>query len=249
MKPTTIFIQDPCGETTRLLRRFLPQGYKVLRVETGAGIVEKMKHHTPDLLCLDPSRLDICVWLRERQHTLPIIILGSSRDTQEVVRALDLGADDYVASPFSLDELTARIRALLRRSQGMVLRQEVLQSRDGYVCLHVDSRQVFAGKQLVSLTKTEFSFLHYLMSHADFVITNRTLLQNIWGPQCVKESDYTRVYVRQIRCKIEPDPSHPIYIRTVSGVGYVFVQEPAKETRSLQPKRTQQRATDRRLKG
>jgi two-component system KDP operon response regulator KdpE len=232
MKATTIFVRDTSGETARLLRRLLPRAYKVLRVETRAEVIEGMKQHAPDLLCLDPLALDICVLLREMEDPIPIIVLGSSCDTQGIVRALDLGADDYVTAPFSLDELAARIRALLRRSQGMVLKQEALHSEDGYLHMLVEERQVFTGEQRVSLTKTEFAFLHYLMRHADHVVTNRTLLQTIWGPEYGEENDYIRVYVRQIRCKLEPDPSHPTYIRTVSGVGYIFrsVLEPVKET-------------------
>ena len=114
----------------------------------------------------------------------------------------------------------------------MVSKQEVLQSHDGYLRMLVEEHQVFAGERRVALTKTEFAFLHYLMCHADHVVTNRMLLQTIWGPEYGEENDYIRVYVRQIRCKLEPDPSHPTYIRTVSGVGYIFrsVQEPVKET-------------------
>ena len=100
MKTTTIFVRDTSGETVRMLQRLLPRAYKVLRVETKAEVVEGMKHHAPDLLCLDPLALDICVLLREMKYPIPIIILGSSGDTQEIVRALDLGADDYVTLPF-----------------------------------------------------------------------------------------------------------------------------------------------------
>ncbi len=252
MKTTTIFVRDTSGETARQLRRALSRAYKVQRVESRAEVIEGMKHHAPDLLCLDPSGLDICILLREMEYLIPIIILGSEGDTQEVVRALDLGADDYVTSPFPLDELAARIRALLRRNQGMVSQQETLQSRDGYVRIHVEKRQVFAGEQLVSLTKTEFAFLYYLMIHADHVITNRTLLQAIWGPSYTEESDYIRVYVRQIRRKLEPDPSHPTYIRTVPSVGYVFrsassAQELMEETRSPRSVPVQANATPKRL--
>lgn len=222
MKKTTILVRDTYGELTSLLRRLLPSEYMVLRGKTEAEVIQEVRHSAPDLLFLDSLGLNICVLLREMEHTLPIIVVGSGGDTQEVVRALDLGADDYVLSSFSLNELAARIRALLRRSQGVVLGGEVLQSQDGYLRMLVEQHQVFAGEQLVPLTKTEFAFLHYLMAHAEHVVTNSTLLKMIWGPQYGKELDYNRVYVRQIRRKLEPDPSHPIYIRTVPGVGYIF---------------------------
>jgi two-component system KDP operon response regulator KdpE len=134
----------------------------------------------------------------------------------------------------------------------MVSQQGVLCSEDGYLRMHVEERQVFAREQLVALTKTEFAFLHYLMIHADHVVTNRTLLQTIWGPEYGEESDYIRVYVRQIRCKLEPDPSHPTYIRTVSGVGYVFrstfsIQEPVKAAHPPQSQFAQENTTGARL--
>lgn len=222
LKKTTILVRDAYGELTCLLRRLLPSEYMVLRGETEAEVIRGVKHFAPDLVFLDALGLDICVLLREMEHTFPIIVVGSEGDTEEVVRALDLGADDYVPSSFSLNELAARVRALLRRSQGVVLEGGVLQSQDGYLRMHVEQHQVFAGEQVVALTKTEFAFLHYLMAHAEHVVTNRTLLKMVWGPQYGKELDYNRVYVRQIRRKLEPDPSHPIYIRTVPGVGYIF---------------------------
>jgi two-component system KDP operon response regulator KdpE len=143
------------------------------------------------------------------------------------VQALDKGADDYLTKPFNNDELLARVRACLRRaanvSEGMDVQQpEVLSSEDGHISIDILRRLVRAGTQEIKLTPTEFELLHQLMLHAGKVMTHRALLQAVWGPEYGEETDYLRVYVRQLRLKIEKEPSQPKYILTEPGVGYVF---------------------------
>ena len=148
-----------------------------------------------------------------------------SEDSQKV-EALDLGADDYLTKPFSNDELQARVRACLRRAGAAETAgeqpSEILSSDDGYLYMNVVRRQVRAGEQDVRLTPTEFELLRQLMMHAGKVLTHRSLLRAVWGPEYGEEADYLRVYVRQLRLKVEVEPSRPRYILTEPGIGYVF---------------------------
>jgi two-component system KDP operon response regulator KdpE len=158
---------------------------------------------------------------------VPIIVVSARSDEKQKVQALDKGADDYLTKPFNNDELLARVRACLRRaanaSEGMDVQQpEVLTSEDGYVSIDILRRQVLAGAKEIKLTPTEFELLHQLMLHAGKVMTHRTLLRAVWGPEYGEEADYLRVYMRQLRLKIEKEPSQPKYLLTEPGVGYVF---------------------------
>lgn len=207
-------------------------GYDVLVAENGRQALEMVKQHHPDLILLDlcmPGELDgldVCVRVRESMPT-PIIVLSAVTEEKKKVRALDLGADDYLTKPFGNEELQARVRACLRRA-GMVETvvgpndPEVLFSEDGYLRMDVASRQVRVRDQEVRLTPTEFELLRRLMLSSGKVLTHRSLLQSVWGPEYGDESDYLRVYVRQLRRKVEMEPSHPRYIHTEPGVGYVF---------------------------
>jgi two-component system KDP operon response regulator KdpE len=154
-------------------------------------------------------------------------VVSAKTDEKQKVQALDKGADDYLTKPFNNDELLARVRACLRRVANVsdrtnVQQPEVITSEDGYVSIDLERRQVRAGTQEMKLTPTEFELLHQLMLHAGKVMTHRTLLRSVWGPEYGEETDYLRVYVRQLRLKIEQEPSQPKYILTEPGVGYVF---------------------------
>src|SRR6266700_3677547 len=232
-KGKRILVVDDEPPIQRILRRNLTvSGYEVLIAENGAQAVELARAHQPDLILLDlwlPGEIDgIGVCAQMRQWTqVPIIVLSARTDEKQKVLALDMGADDYLTKPFNNDELLARVRACLRRaanaSEGMNVQQpEVLTSEDGYVRVNVLRRQVRAGTQEVKLTPTEFELLQQLMLHAGKVLTHRTLLRAVWGPEYGEEADYLRVYVRQLRVKIEEKPSQPKYILTEPGVGYVF---------------------------
>jgi len=188
--------------------------------------------HQPDLILLDlwlPGEIDgLGVCRRVRQWTqTPIIVLSARKEEKQKVEALDLGADDYLTKPFSNEELLARVRACLRRAAGRTetesLQQpEILQTEDGYLSMNTVRRQVRVGDQEVKLTPTEFELLRQLMLHAGKVLTHRSLLRAVWGPEYGEEADYLRVYVRQLRLKVEVKPSQPRYILTEPGVGYVF---------------------------
>lgn len=236
MKPKgkRILVVDDETSIQRILRRNLSvNGYEVLVAENGKQAIEIARLHQPDLMLLDlslPGEIDgLGVCARVRQWTqLPIIILSARTEEKQKVQALDLGADDYLTKPFSNDELQARVRACLRRasigtdSEALAQMSGTLLSEDHYLALDVTQRQVRAGGQEVKLTPTEFELLQYLMLHAGKVLTHRNLLRSVWGPEYGDEADYLRVYVRQLRLKIEETPSQPRYIVTEPGVGYLF---------------------------
>jgi len=228
-----ILIVDVEPPIQRILRRNLTMsGYDVLIANNGEQALELVRLHQPDLILLDlwlPGEMDgmsVCAQVRQWSQ-VPIIVVSARTDEKQKVQALDKGADDYLTKPFNNDELLARIRACLRRSanvlEGMDVQQpEVLSSEDGYISIDILRRLVRTGAQEIKLTPTEFELLHQLMLHAGKVMTHRALLQAVWGPEYGEETDYLRVYVRQLRLKIEREPSQPKYILTEPGVGYVF---------------------------
>jgi two-component system, OmpR family, KDP operon response regulator KdpE len=231
-KGKCILIVDDEPPIQRILRRNLTMsGYEVLVADNGEQALELVHLHEPDLILLDlwlPGEMDgmsVCAQVR-RWSQVPIIVVSARTDEKQKVQALDKGADDYLTKPFNNDELLARVRACLRRaanvSEGNVQQPGVITSEDGYVSIALLRRIVRAGTQEMKLTPTEFELLHQLMLHAGKVMTHRVLLRSVWGPEYGEETDYLRVYVRQLRLKIEKEPSQPKYIITEPGVGYVF---------------------------
>lgn len=232
VKGKRILVVDDEPPIQRILRRnLIVGGYEVLVAENGRQAVEMVRLHQPDLILLDiclPGGIDgvdVCVQVRQFTQT-PIIVLSAVIEEKQKIKALDLGADDYLTKPFSNDELQARVRACLRRASNKESinekEPEVLSSEDGYLHMDVVRRQVRAGSSEVRLTPTEFELLRQLMLYAGKVMTHRSLLRAVWGPEYGEEADYLRVYVRQLRLKVEEEPSHPKYIITEPGIGYVF---------------------------
>jgi len=227
-----ILVVDDEAPMQRILRRNLTMsGYEVFIAENGKQAVEMVRLHQPDLILLDlcmPGELDgldVCAKVRQSVQT-PIIVLSAVTEEKQKVRALDLGADDYLTKPFGNDELQARVRACLRRAHTAETQvesgPEMLISDDGYLTMNVPRRQVKAGENDVRLTPTEFELLRQLMTYAGKVLTHRSLLRAVWGPEYGEEADYLRVYIRQLRRKVEIEPSRPRYILTEPGIGYVF---------------------------
>jgi len=232
-KSKRILIVDDEPPIQRILRRSLMvNGYDVLVAEDGKQAIDIALRQQPDLMLLDlclPGELDgldVCKHIRYSMPKMPIIVLSAVTEEKQKVRALDLGADDYLTKPFSNEELQARVRACLRRvSVGLHMNErnvETLQSTDSYISMDIARRQVRVGAQEVRLTPTEFELLHQLLLYAGRVLTHRSLLQAVWGPEYGEEADYLRVYIRQLRLKVEVDPSRPKYILTDPGIGYVF---------------------------
>ncbi len=231
-KGKRILVVDDDPPIQRILRRNLSvSGYEVLVANNGEDALEMVHVHKPDLILLDlglPGEVDgmeVCRQVREWTQT-PIIILSARTEEGHKVEALDLGADDYLTKPFSNGELQARVRVCLRRSSSTEgtndQPSQILRTDDGYLSMDVMRHQVRVGDSDVRLTRTEFELLRHLMLYAGKVLTHRSLLQAVWGPEYGEEADYLRVYVRQLRIKIEIEPSSPRYILTEPGIGYVF---------------------------
>ena len=234
-KEKRILIVEDDPSIQRILRRsLLVNGYEVTVVDTGQQAVETVRTGQPDLILLDlclPGDIDgieVCVRVRELSQA-PIIVVSARSEESLKVQALDLGADDYQTKPFNTEELLARVRSCLRRAAtrdvGSRSEPEIICTTDGYLRMNLVRHQVFAGEEKVNLTPTEYELLHQLMLNAGKVMTHRVLLREVWGPEYGDEADYLRVYVRQLRRKVEPEASQPHYILTEPGVGYVFNEQ------------------------
>jgi two-component system, OmpR family, KDP operon response regulator KdpE len=220
-----ILVVDDEPQILRSLRTTLAaHGYDVQTAASGEEAVTMVEGHMPDLVVLDLvlpgiSGLDVCRYLRERSP-VPILILSARGDERDKVAALDLGADDYLTKPFGVNELLARIRAALRRAAGARGLAAVVVAGD--LRVDFDRRQVAVDGAEVRLTPTEFDLLKALAANAGRVLTHGYLLRTVWGPEYEGESQLLRVFVGQLRRKIERDPARPRHILTEPGVGYRF---------------------------
>jgi len=202
------------------------RGYEVHLAQDGVEAVEKAALVSPDVIVLDVNMprmdgIESCRRIREWTNT-PIIILSVREDEKDKVKALNEGADDYVTKPFGIEELLARIKVALRHSAGSTTSASVFTARD----LEVDLSQHVVKRlgEIVKLTRTEYELLAYLVSHHGKVLTHKELLHNVWGPEYGEESEYVRVFINQLRRKIEDDPSNPQFILTEPRIGYRFVK-------------------------
>ena len=227
-KKPRILVVDDEPQLTRVLRTGLSsRGYDVRTAADGLSALETFGDWTPDLVITDLAMpnldgLDLCRRLRAIS-TVPIIVLSAKGEERTKVEALDLGADDFVTKPFGIDELLARIRSSLRRAATPVSNGTavtVLKSGDFYIDL--DSRKVTVRDQPVHLTPKEFDLLIYLMKSPGKVVTHRAVLAALWGGNYVEQNEYLRVFVGNLRKKIEPDATNPRYILTEPWVGYRF---------------------------
>ena len=224
-KGPIILVVDDEPQILRVMRAGLPaRGYEVRTASGGEEALEEIRKEMPDLVILDlvmpgMSGLEVCQRVRE-SSSVPIIVLSAKGSESDKVAALDSGADDYVTKPFGMNELLARVRAVLRRSPASDGDSPVLTVGD-VVINSAERRVVIAGKE-VKLTPKEFDVLKYLVSNAGKVVTHRKLLQAVWGWQSTDQTEYLRVVINQLRRKIEPDPQHPQYILTEPWVGYRY---------------------------
>ena len=194
--------------------------------------LNKAANRPPDLVLLDLAMpvmdgLETLSRLRE-WFDGPIVILSATDEEMQKVNALDLGADDYLTKPFGVDELMARVRAALRRADrsGQPSAGERTVVVFGDVRVDVSRRIVSRAGDEVSLTRTEYELLHQLTTNPGKVMTHRELLRHVWGPEYGEETEYLRTFIKQLRRKLEPDPSRPAYILTQPGMGYRLVAHP-----------------------
>jgi two-component system, OmpR family, KDP operon response regulator KdpE len=222
-----VLVVDDEPQIVRGLRVVLRSaGYTVDAASTKAEALDSVSVRPPDAIVLDlvlpdGSGVDVCREVRG-WSSLPIVVLSAVGDEREKVRALDAGADDYITKPFGSDELTARLRAVLRRAgDDAEPRVEV-----GDLCVDLAARTVTRAGEDIHLTPIEFDLLRVLAQHRGRLVTHRQLLREVWGPRYTTETHYLRVHVAHIRAKIEPDPSRPRYVITDPGVGYRLLDRP-----------------------
>ena len=233
-KKTTILTADDDPQLLRLMTRNLQlEGYDVLGASDGQQALELIESNPPDLVLLDVMmpKLDgftVCYRVREFS-SVPIIIVTARGQDQDKVRGLDLGADDYLTKPFSVDELLARVRAVLRRSQ-FTARENAqgLRASTATGDLTIDYSQhlvILAGRE-VPLTPNEYRILAYLAQNVGHVVTQDLLLEHVWGSEYLGESHMLQVNINRLRRKLEVDPTQPHYILTKVGIGYSLASLP-----------------------
>lgn len=232
MNQSTVLIVDDEPQIRRVLCTMLTsQGYPVIEARSGDEALEKIRHEKIELILLDvnmPGRsgVDTCAEIR-RANDVPIIMLTVRNSERDKVQALDAGADDYVVKPFGAEELMARVRAALRRAAPIEFPPPFI-SND--LKIDFEKRSVVVKGRPVRLTPKEFELLRQLVVNQGKALSHRRLLQAVWGPDYGEETDYLRVFINQLRKKIEPEPHRPRYIHTEPWVGYRF-ERPAEKSR------------------
>jgi two-component system KDP operon response regulator KdpE len=219
-----VLVVDDEPQITRVLRTVLnSQGYQVRTAAEGEAALSNFAEWRPELVITDlymphMDGIELCRRIRAVSN-VPIIVLSVKGEERSKVEALDSGADDYVTKPFGMDELLARVRAALRRSGSDT---DVASFEVGDFRVDLGTRRVQARGQEVRLTPKEFDLFVYLARHPNRVITHRTLLEAVWGGASQEQPEYLRVFMGQLRKKLEPDPSTPKYLVTEPWVGYRF---------------------------
>ncbi len=220
--PPSILVVDDEPAIRRFLRTSLSaEGYRVEEAEDGAAALVALKREVTDVLVLDlglpgMTGFDVIRELREGGSAIPIVVLSSRTDESGKVRALDMGADDYVTKPFGMDELLARIRAALRHRLQREGEKPIFHT--GELAVDLVRRIVTVRGQEVKLTRREYDLLRLLIAHAGKVLTHKFILREVWGGET--DVQYLRIYIRTLRQKLEADPQRPSLILTEQGVGY-----------------------------
>jgi two-component system, OmpR family, KDP operon response regulator KdpE len=227
--PTILVVEDE-PDIRRFVRTSLgAEGYRVVVATTGERGAIEAGTHKPDLAIVDLGLPDIDgveVIRRIRAWSpMPILVLSARAREQSKIEALDAGADDYVTKPFGLGELLARVRVALRHRARSPSGKDILTF--GAITLDLQGRRVTRGGTEVHLTPIEFRLLACLVQHLGMVVTHRQLLRDVWGPSHVEHTHYLRIYMKQLRDKLEDDPIRPRHLRTETGIGYRLVADEA----------------------
>jgi DNA-binding response OmpR family regulator len=224
-----ILVVDDEAAQLRLTEQVLVgKGYEVIKAGSGQEAVRLFYERKPDLVLLDVMMPEIDGWqtcrlLREVSDVPVIMLTGKRCAEDDIVRGLDCGADEYLVKPVGNRELSARVRAALRRAESPSGndRKKVLFS-DDYLSVDVAERKVTINGQKLKLTPREFRLLALLVENPDHVLSHQQMLEKVWGWEYIDDVDYVRIYISHLRQKLEPEPSRPRYILTEPGVGYSF---------------------------
>ncbi len=225
---TRVLVVDDEPQILRALRINLSvRGYEVTTAATGAGALRAAAEKHPDVVVLDLglpdiSGIEVLAGLRG-WLTAPVIVLSARTDSADKVEALDAGADDYVTKPFGMDEFLARLRAAVRRGAAAVDTDEPVVVTDSFT-VDLAAKKVIKDGAEVHLTPTEWGMLEMLVRHRGKLVGRKELLKEVWGPAYATETHYLRVYLAQLRRKLEVDPSHPKHLLTEAGMGYRFAE-------------------------
>ena len=230
-----ILVVDDERRMVGFIRLNLEQdGFQVIEAYNGTEALDRLRDSLPDLILLDLMMPDIDGFevlrtIREVSQ-VPVIMLTAKGEEDDVVKGLELGADDYVTKPFSPRELVSRVKAVLRRGSTYEEGDEGIIEVDGRLRIDFSRREVWVDDELVKLRPTEYRLLYHLVQNAGWVLTHDQILTKVWGYEYRDEPHYVRLYINYLRKKIEEDPSNPIYILTERGVGYRFVDYNREDT-------------------
>ncbi|HEU5384139.1 MAG TPA: response regulator transcription factor [Ktedonobacteraceae bacterium] len=229
--PTILLVDDDLQLLQLVALNLELEGYTVLLAGDGKQALSQIKQRDLDLVLLDVMmpRMDgftVCHRVREFS-TVPIILITAKERSQDKVRGLDLGADDYLTKPLNMDELLARVRAVLRRTQFREDERALSTTLAlGQLTIDFGQCQVLLSNQKVVLTPTEYRLLAFLARHAGRIVPQDTLLDQVWGKEYVGEHHLLQVNINRLRHKLEADPAHPHYLLTEPGVGYMLAPQP-----------------------
>lgn len=224
---TTVLVVDDENQILRALRISLAaHGYSVKTAVDGSSALRAVAAEKPDVVILDLGLPDIdgtdVIHGIRGWSSVPIVVLSARTDSGDKVAALDAGADDYVTKPFGMDEFLARLRAAIRRGQNSAPAPAVVTV--GELTVDLAAHRITRGAEDVHLTPTEWSILELLVRNRGRLVTQKQILHEVWGPAYRTETHYLRVYLAQLRRKLEADPSRPLYLLTEPGMGYRFAE-------------------------
>ena len=219
-----LVIDDAPGIRMLLETGLTSAGFVIIQASNGPEGIAQFLDQRPDAALVDVlmpgmDGYELCRRLRELSD-MPIIMLSALRNESEIIQGLDAGADDYLTKPFSISELTARLRAHLRRHRRLESPSRHLTFGD--LMIDLNSQRVVRDGETVQLSPTEFRLLAYLAANAGRVVPHAELIQQLWGPDGARLGPYLKIYVRRLRQKIEPDPAHPQFVHSRHGAGYLF---------------------------